>query len=234
MGSGAPDSNEIRITVTTDAEGWASIEVADTGVGIPPDVLPRLFEPFYTTKAPGIGTGLGLSVSRGIVRGLGGEILVRSTPGKGSVFTVRLPPCAEPAEVPAPPAGAPRHPLMGNARRILVVDDEPLVLSSMSRLLRSWGDVRTSGSGHQALEALRDGTGFDVVLCDVIMPDMSGVDLYRVVSTERPQQASRFVFVTGGASDPKAREFLDGWSGPFLFKPLSLEQLRRVVDERHW
>jgi signal transduction histidine kinase len=234
--SGAPDANEIRITVSTDAEGWAAVEVADTGVGIPPEVLPRLFEPFYTTKAPGVGTGLGLSVSRGIVRGLGGEILVRSVVDAGSAFTVRLPPCGEPADVPAPvlsDATIPR-PQEGSARRILVVDDEPLVLSAMQRLLRNWGDVKTSASGRQALETLRNGTAFDVVLCDVVMPDMSGIELYRAVSTERPQQAARFVFVTGGASDPSAREFLDRWNGPFLYKPLSLEKLRRVVDEHHW
>jgi signal transduction histidine kinase len=238
MASGAPDSNEIRITVTTDADGWASVEIADTGVGIPADVLPRLFEPFYTTKAPGLGTGLGLCVSRGIVRGLGGDISVRSTPGQGSVFTVRLPPCDEPAELAAPAPAAPRvpapTPAPSGVRRILVVDDEPLVLSSLSRLLRGWGDVRTTASGHQALEALRGGASFDVVLCDLIMPDMSGIDLYRAVSSERPHQASRFVFVTGGGSDPAAREFLEGWDGPFLFKPLSLDQLRRVVDERRW
>jgi signal transduction histidine kinase/CheY-like chemotaxis protein len=232
---GAPDENEICIEVSTDADGWVAVDVSDTGGGIAPDVLPRLFEPFFTTKPPGVGTGLGLSVSRGIVRGLGGDILVRSAPGVGSTFTVRLPPCEEPAEAPAPASAARvTPPPAAGARRILVVDDEPLVLSSMQRLLRGWGEVRTTASGRQALEALRNGHSYDLVLCDVVMPDMSGVDVYRTVSSERPQQASRFVFVTGGASDAAAREFLDGWTGPCLYKPLSLEKLRRVIDERHW
>jgi signal transduction histidine kinase len=233
--SGAPDENQIAITVGTDAEGGASVEISDTGGGIPPEVLPRLFEPFFTTKPPGVGTGLGLSVSRGIVRGLGGDILVRSAPGVGTTFTVRLPPCADPAEAPTPPIVARvLRPPAGGARRILVVDDEPLVLSSMQRLLRPWGEVSTAGSGRQALERLRNGHAYDLVLCDVVMPDMSGVEVYRTVSADRPQQASRFVFVSGGASDPAAREFLEGFGGPCLYKPLSMEKLRRVIDEHHW
>jgi CheY-like chemotaxis protein len=206
------------------------IEVSDNGPGIAPEVLPRIFESFYTTKPRGMGTGLGLPISLGIVRGLGGEIAVETRPGQGTTFRVRLPagePSAATAVTPAPEA----TPVRGvTRRRILAVDDEALLLKAYRRMLSDAHDLTTALGGLEALRMLGQDAAFDVILCDLQMPEMSGMELHAAVRQQFPALADRFVFVTGGAFSGDARRFLEESVAVVLHKPFRIEDLLKVVD----
>ena len=225
---GDPSTHEVRITARA-AEGRVEVEIRDTGAGIPADVLPRLFDPFFTTRKVGAGRGLGLSVCHGIVSVHGGRIAVESTVGKGSTFTVSLPiaAAAPPAPERAPPApGAPAR-----RGRLLVVDDEPLIGASVRRVLGSEHDVALVTDAAAALERLRAGEHFDLILCDLLMPGMSGMDLHAELGRALPDAARRMVFLTGGAFTTAGREFLASVTNPRVDKPFDAAQLRALVRE---
>jgi signal transduction histidine kinase len=224
---GASERNEIRVSLRTDERGWAVAGVADTGAGMPPEVLSRLFEPFFTTKPMGEGTGLGLSISRGIITGLGGSITVRSEVGSGTTFSVALPPSAWQQLAKAPPP--PERSAVARAR-LLVVDDEPLVATAVRRALARHHDVEVANSGPDALERIRRGERFDRILCDLMMPGMSGAEFHAELSRFDGELAGRVTFMTGGAFTDSARDFLERSRQPCLEKPLDLQQLRRIVD----
>lgn len=228
---GAATRNEIRVRVGAGPAGDAVVTIEDTGTGIAPDVLPRLFQPFFTTKPAAVGTGLGLSISQGIVRDLGGEITVRSEVGKGSTFTVRLPACASGAAVPdeIEPLGT-SAPRVRGARRLLVVEDDPLVAAALVRVLSPPDDVEVVTSGRDAIARVEGGARYDRILCDLMMPEASGVDVHDALSRIAPDQAARLVFMSGGAFTERTRAFLETWPGPFLEKPVDLAALRRVLD----
>jgi signal transduction histidine kinase/ActR/RegA family two-component response regulator len=206
------------------------IEISDNGPGIAPDVLPRIFESFFTTKPRGMGTGLGLPISLGIVRGLGGEITVASRAGEGATFRVRLP-AGEPS-IPAAPTPVPSgEPARGYARRrILAVDDEALLLKAYRRMLGDGHELVTALGGHEALRTLEKDAAFDVVLCDLQMPEMSGMELHAAVRERFPRLADKFVFVTGGAFSGEARRFLDESVAAVIQKPFRIEDLLTLVD----
>jgi CheY-like chemotaxis protein len=205
------------------------IEVADNGVGISPQVRGRIFEPFFTTKPVGIGTGLGLAICHGVVTSLGGTLDVDSEVGRGSVFRVELPAASRP-EAPASGKQAPSVPPTRSTRgRILVVDDEPIVCFSLQRLLATEGDVVAVTSAKEALERIQNGERFDVILCDLMMPDMDGQTLHAALARLAPQQAERMVFVTGGAFTMRARDFLERVPNPRLGKPFDMDALFAVV-----
>jgi signal transduction histidine kinase len=221
-------ANRITVRTSTDEEGWAVIEVADNGRGIEPDRIGRVFEPFFTTKGISEGTGLGLSICRSIVHDAGGTIDVQSEPGQGTAFIVRLPPSKR-VDVPvtvAPPATAP----FGTRARVAVVDDEPLVGRSIRRALRGH-EVVVFSSGSEAIERLSSNEPFDVVFCDLMMPEVSGIEVFTRVSEARPELASRFVFMTGGAFTAEAREFLKETPLTCLEKPFELSEIRDLVRD---
>ncbi len=208
------------------------VEVGDNGPGIPPELLPRIFESFFTTKPRGMGTGLGLPISLGIVRALGGEILVDTRPGEGATFRVRLPaddltagtmPAASAAPPAAPVRGYPR-------RRVLAVDDEALLLKAYRRMIGDAHELTTALGGHEALRLLERDPNFDVILCDLQMPDMSGMELHAAVRLRIPPLAERFVFVTGGAFSSDARRFLEESVAAVIQKPFRLEDLMALID----
>ncbi|WP_242345990.1 MASE1 domain-containing protein [Anaeromyxobacter terrae] len=217
-------TNEIRVTSRTGAEGEAIVEVSDTGAGIPAELGRRVFEPFFTTKPPGQGTGLGLSVCHGIVSGLGGRIELESEPGRGALFRVVLPAASEARrpEPATPPAGR------AERARILVVDDEPLIGSTVRRVLADH-DVDSVTDARAALARLAGGERFDVVLCDLMMPDLTGMDLYEALARAAPGMAARMVFITGGAFTERARRFLEGSGLPRIEKPFAPAALREAV-----
>jgi PAS domain S-box-containing protein len=220
---GAAAANEVRITTRVHDGGRVAVEIADTGGGIAPEHLARIFDPFFTTKHAGGGTGLGLSICHGIVTSLGGEIRVDSAPGKGSRFLVLLPVDARPAP-PQPLAGEP--PRAPRRARILVVDDEPLIGSAIERLLSRRHDVTKLVAAEDALRVLARDPGFDVILCDVMMPELSGPEFHARLS---PELARRVVFMSGGAFTDASRSFLAHTENPKLAKPLDLAELERVI-----
>jgi CheY-like chemotaxis protein len=230
IAEGDAENNEIRISTSVDPGGSVVIEIADTGPGMPPEVLVRLFTPFFTTKPMGVGTGLGLSICHRIVTGFGGSIDVKSEVGKGTAFRIALPPArAEvPEEAPSEPPG------MGARRRgrILVVDDEPTLARAIQRTLSAEHDVVALGSAEEALDRIRAGERFDVILCDLMMPQMTGMDLHAELSRVAREQAGQMIFVTGGAFTPRARAFLDETPNQRIEKPFHPLHLRALINDR--
>lgn len=219
-----------RITLTTrPRDGGVEFAVADTGPGIPAEIRERVFDPFFTSKAPGEGTGLGLTVVHAIVEGHGGRIELDETPGGGATVRLWLPPARpEPSAQPtsdttvaASPAGL----------RVLMVEDE----STIRDVMRRWCDRQKVGltlatDGERALEAIRDAE-FDVVLLDLRMPGMDGRTLFRTLERERPELAARVVFVTGDAVTGGTRDFLQRAGRPVLHKPFDLRTLAERLLE---
>jgi PAS domain S-box-containing protein len=207
----------------------AFAEVRDTGRGISADHLSRLFEPFFSTKEVGIGTGLGLSISKNIVEEYGGSIEVDSELGKGTTFVVRLP--VREKGVNVNKSLAPDAPAESVSRgRILIIDDEKAVRASMVRMLKRH-DVVEAGSGEAGRVMLETDRAFDLVLCDVMMPSLSGVELHEWLVQIDPDLAKKVVFVTGGAFTPRARDYLNKVGNHRLEKPFDIAEFRRTVDE---
>jgi PAS domain S-box-containing protein len=224
---GRAEENVVRASTMRAPDGRALVEISDTGAGIPPDVLPRIFDPFFTTKPVGIGTGLGLSICHGIVTQLGGEIAVESVPGRGTTFRIHLPPAPAGAAVAAGPAAP--GPEAARPGRVLVVDDEALVARAVERMLSPPHEVLTRGSARSALDLLEGDRDFDVILCDLMMPGMTGMDLHAALATRDPALARRMVFLTGGAFTDAARAFLEQVANPRLEKPVDRATLREAV-----
>jgi PAS domain S-box-containing protein len=225
---GDTQANEIRIVTSTDADGRALVEVRDNGPGIAPEILPCIFDPFFTTKALGAGTGLGLAISHNIVTGMGGTIVVQSEINRGTSFRVTLPASRSPVVTPRtsdvqPKATAERPAI------VLVVDDEPSIGSAIRRVLRRH-DVTVVTTAQDALDILATGKEFDLVLSDLMMPGMSGMEMYRTLLKLSPKTAARLVFLTGGAFTPEAQVFLDGISNERLEKPFVASKLREMVE----
>jgi two-component system cell cycle sensor histidine kinase/response regulator CckA len=232
------DAHEIRVVTSTDAAGRAVIEVRDSGPGVPTVLVSRIFDPFFTTKPVGVGTGLGLSISHAIVTGMGGSIAVAESTGKGATLRVvlpaaaRTPASADGATVSAPAPACEPAPAPAAARiraSVLVVDDEPAVGVMLRRVL-SAHQVTAVTAAKDALELISSGTPFDVIISDVMMPGMSGVDLYEELSRRFPQYTQRVVFLSGGAFTPVTRAFLERVGNPRMEKPFDQRCLRELVE----
>jgi CheY-like chemotaxis protein len=221
---GNASGHEIRVVTRTSGDN-VTVEISDTGAGIPPEHLGRLFEPFFTTKPIGVGTGLGLSVCHGIVKSLGGTIEAKSVQGKGATFLVTLP-IGNPPSADLDGAGARAAP--AGRSRVLLVDDDPLVLTAVKRILRGH-DVSSIQDSREALSLLQADGGFDLILCDLMMPNFSGIELYEVLKKTAPHLLSRIVFLTGGAFTPQSREFLDRLQSPYIEKPFDPDALLALV-----
>jgi signal transduction histidine kinase len=229
IAAGSRSDNEIRISTMTDEDGRAVICVSDTGPGIAPDVLDHIFEPFFTTKPTGVGLGLGLFVCHGIIKGMGGTLTAESPPGAGATFVVTLPP----APLAAPPPGEAAAVPAPKARRarVLAVDDEPQVLRSIQRALGAH-EVVVADCGRDALSRLATDQAFDVILCDLMMGDMTGMDLHAELHRRSTDLAARIVFMTGGVFTDGARDFLAGVTNACIEKPFDLVALRAMVTAR--
>ena len=226
---GQADRNEIRVTTRLEA-GRVVVEVSDTGPGIPPDIINRVFDAFFTTKPIGVGTGLGLAICHRLITDMQGALTVTSVVGQGTVFRVELPP-AEEQDFQALAAPFPASAVVtGRRGRILVVDDEELVLKIVKRVLSPEHQVTALGSARDALALVVGGERFDLILCDLMMPDMTGMDLHRELSRIAPDLASRMIFVTGGAFTDKARSFLSDSPKEQIEKPFNPANLRAVAQ----
>jgi len=222
-------AHEHTITVRVSCEGKeVKVAVSDTGVGIEREHLPRLFDPFFTTKPVGQGTGLGLFVCKRIVREHGGRIEVQTQPGVGSTFNVILP-VLEEVPQPATPPTSP-VPVPARRARVLVVDDEPRFARGLARALRREHDVSMLTSAREALKCLTENdNSFDAVLCDVMMPDMTGVEFHRELERQRPDLARRVLFFTGGAFTPATAAFVRRMADRCLEKPFDVAEVRRKL-----
>jgi CheY-like chemotaxis protein len=218
-------NREITVVTFSDPAGRAVVEVADTGPGIPASVLPRIFDPFFSTKPTGSGMGLGLAITHHLVTQLGGEIEVDSEVGRGTKVRVVLPA----AERPRDELGRTAVARPANRARILIIDDDLAVARSMERLLRRDHDVTIVSDGSTALRCLSEDPSFDIVFCDLMMPGMTGMDVFASVNDSQPAVAARFVFMTGGALSRQAAEFLEHTVNPHVAKPFSPEQIRQLV-----
>ena len=225
IAEGAPDQNEVRVR-TLVRDGQVVVEISDTGAGIPAEILERIFDPFFTTKPAGVGTGLGLSICQNIVHELSGRIEVASAPGKGTTFTVLLPPAHEdqPRRASAEPAAPP-----GRRARVLVVDDEPLLRAALLRLLTPAHDATAVASAKDALTLLAKGERYDVLLCDLMMPGMTGEDLHEELKKLAPALAAHTIFLTGGAFSGRAADFLQRIPNPRLEKPFHPDELLAAI-----
>jgi PAS domain S-box-containing protein len=221
-------SGAIRVTTTTDGP-IVQLEVADAGVGISAQDLTRVFEPFFTTKPIGRGTGLGLAICHRIVTSFGGTISINSDPSARGLRTfvrVRLPVAFAVDDVPAS-----ETPRSTARRRILVVDDEPQVARALELVLGEEHDVESETGGRAALERLARDNAFDLVLCDVMMPEIDGIEVYERTRARDPETARRFVFMSGGAYTARTRAFVASCGNPRLEKPFGLDQVRELAQK---
>lgn len=222
------EANLISV-ITCDEPGTVVVEIHDNGVGIPPDRMRRIFDPFFTTKPVGEGTGLGLSICHSIVTSLGGQILVTSEPGTGSIFRVLLP------VAPDPPSSRKNRPQPSdNAStavrlKVLFVDDEPFVCAAVRRMIGRHFDLTTVDSADEALRQVRENPGFDAIICDLMMPGSSGPTLYRALLDLDPSLDRRVGFLTGGAFTNEIQSFAAEVNDRLLTKPFEPESLHALI-----
>jgi signal transduction histidine kinase/ActR/RegA family two-component response regulator len=234
---GSRDKHRVRVQARG-TENVVKIVVTDTGGGIPDSVLPHIFEPFFTTKKVGQGQGLGLAISKSLIDKAGGRIVADNAPEGGARVTIELPLYQPPAdqaqheEAPpedvaasAPPAAAGRA-----ESRLLLVDDDEVVLRSLRRTLSRAFEVATARSGKQALELVARGHAFDLLLCDLMMPDGSGLEVAETLARSHPELLPRLILMTGGAPESEKTLLAKMPSVPVLQKPFGLEDLLRLVD----
>jgi len=220
--SGQAAQNTITVRCKVDG-GDVLVQVEDTGAGIPARILGRIFEPFFTTKDVGTGTGLGLAVSRRLIQDLGGTIQVHSELGRGTCFDVRLPIPEALGRSLTPPTvqQAPRM-------RVLVVDDDPLVARALERMLAGH-EVMLAVGGQDALAQLEGGLHPDAILSDLMMPEMTGLQLHAAVEARWPELGGRFVLVTGGAFGGDIAEALARADLPQITKPVDRVELAALL-----
>jgi CheY-like chemotaxis protein len=214
---------------TGSLNGDALIEIWDSGSGVKPQLREQIFEPFVTTKDVGSGTGLGLFVCRNIITALHGRISVHDAPGAGALFRITLPAMTETARAPVPAAATPVEMARKNSRpRVLIIDDDALVAEALaSRLTGELFEVRTVLHARQGLDLLLADDCPDLAYCDVMMKDLTGIELYEALRAQAPQRLSRLVFMTGGAFTPEARAFLEQRGDAYVQKPFDI-----VADAR--
>ena len=220
-------AGEDKITVRLRASGEdVVVEVQDTGAGMSAEVRQRIFDPFFTTKPVGIGTGLGLSICHGIVSAAGGTIVVETEPGRGSIFRVTLPASTGGALKAVPSEPAARVTVRG---RVLVIDDEPAIGRAIARRLRTDHEVEVATSGADGL-ALARAQRFDAIICDLMMPGLTGMDVAEQLAASDGPAAQRMIFLTGGAFTPRAQQFLEQVGGRWLEKPVDFPRLQELIQ----
>lgn len=227
---GHANANEIAVDVRRVGDD-VCVTISDTGHGMTPEVLSRVTEPFFTTKPVGEGTGLGLSVCRNIVDGYGGRMEIDSEVGVGTTVRTYFP-AAEPSAEGATPEALLTSGVTARRRaRVLIIDDDDLVRRSLMRTLRSH-EVTSVASGVRGLELIEEGEFFDVILCDIMMPDLTGAEVFERVERDHPETASRFIFLTGGTFTASTNAFLDRVPNEHIRKPFDPSEVRVMVASR--
>ncbi len=227
---GYADENIISISTWLDRDkGRVVLEIRDSGQGMAPEVLRNIFHPFFTTKPVGQNQGLGLALCHTIITGFGGDIAVESQPGKGSTFQIYL---------------RINHNLnhslgfwdgedLGSSRaaQVLVIDDEHLVGRTLKRALQQHDVTFLSDAREGLAHLLAPEAWYDIIFCDLFMPELTGMELYNEVSRQRPELAHNFVFISGGAFTPRAQEFLSRIPNVCLEKPFDMQRVRALAGQ---
>jgi len=222
--------HEISVRSYVDGVGRVTIEVEDQGCGMSQDTQNRIFDPFFTTKEPGLGTGLGLAICRGIVTSIQGEIKVESREGSGSRFIITLPRAPEPGPELAAVSSIPPLPTTTIRGTVLVVDDEPLLRSVITRMIGSEHELTLVEGADQALALIEAGERYDVILCDLMLRRHTGMELHASLLARHADQARRMIFLSGGAFTSEAGEFLRLMKRRHLSKPFTAEELRAILQ----
>lgn len=231
---GNADQNQITINLMNDPSGRVVVEVSDTGAGVDASIARRLFTPYFALNPVGRGISLELAICHRIVSALGGRITARSTPNEGSTFRVELPsahvsvPASPPATKSTP---APTH--SGQRRgRLLFIDDDSLVLKLLTRIFEAEHETVATLSASDALSIVAEQRAFDLIFCDVMMPNTSGITFFEKLSQIAPELAERVVFMTGGAFNSVAQQFLAQVPNQHVAKPFDLAAIRALVHAR--
>jgi len=219
-----------KLTIKAEQAGnTIRLSFKDDGPGIARENISKVFNPFFTTREVGEGTGLGLSLSHGIITEHKGALYVKSTPGKGATFIIELPIVAEEEEKieTVEETGKP------HGGRILVVDDEPTILAFLKRVLGGEGyDVETASSGGEALEMIKN-ERYGLILCDIKLPGLSGAETYEQIGKVAPSLQKRVMFITGDVIGAGTEAFLKKARSPYVTKPFDIaklkEEVRRVI-----
>ncbi len=205
------------------------ISIQDDGPGIPAELLPKIFDPFFTTKPEGCGTGLGLSICQGIIADHGGEIRVESKAGEGSTFIIELPVKVagespkegqDQADIEMPP---------GKGSNILILDDETNIREVLSKALDKRGyrvDAVENGEAGLRYILMKK---YELILCDIRMPDFNGIDFYKIVESTNPDAAKRIIFITGDTANKATYSFIDEHHIKYLNKPFELNDVLKIM-----
>ncbi len=228
IGGDRADENRIVVS-TSEVDGDAVVTVTDTGRGIPEHLLEQIFEPFFTTKSRDEGTGLGLALCADIIRKHGGEITVTSKLDIGTRVMIHIP--LDNGLQPTRPErlATPTSSVDPSALRVLLIDDEPEILRAYQRILSHGPTLTLAQSGEEALDLIERDTGYDVIVCDVMMPGMNGTDFHRALESRWPALAERTLFITGGALSESARDLLLAMDNRVLRKPISPQRLVEAI-----
>ena len=222
-----PDADHtIELKIAPRGVDRVALSISDNGRGIPDEIRDRIFEPFFTTRPVGEGMGLGLSVCKTIVDGLGGRIEVDSTLGRGTTMTVVL---LQHSSATGRSSATIQAESTNGRARVLIVDDERFVRDALARLLTSLHDVTIAESGEEAF-ALIQNHSYDAIICDVLMPIMDGRELYERVAREYPDIERRFIFMSGGTFTEDLEKFLSKVG--CLDKPFKLDAVLRAIEAK--
>jgi signal transduction histidine kinase/CheY-like chemotaxis protein len=224
--TGDPNEHEIGISISEHSLKEVLIEIWDTGSGIPPNEVDLIFQPAYTTKTTTQGTGLGLAISKSIIEGFGGRISVKSDEGRGTRFSIVL---RKAHEETIDPAASQLKMVTASGKRILIIDDEPEVLAALARGLGRQYEVDSNGRADEALARLDDGADYDLIICDLMMPEMDGMTFYGEFKRRYPGRVDRIVFISGGVFEPRMERFLNSVANARIEKPCDLSTLRQIV-----
>lgn len=225
---GTPDDARILVS-SRHVDNEVRIAVSDTGSGIEQQNLERVFDPFFTTKPRGVGTGLGLPLSADIVRKHGGKLTVDSEVDVGTTVTITIPIDSElSATLGKRKKKAPSN--VTRRWRLLIIDDEVALLRVMKRQLKRDHDVVTARNAEVGLDIIASSPPFDAIVCDLMMPDVDGVNFYQRLQASDPDAARRVIICSGGAFLPKARSFLESVEAPVLGKPFDIQELLEIVE----
>lgn len=225
------DPHRVRITLRAD-EDFVAISISDTGPGVPPSALERIFDPFYTTRRASLGTGLGLSISRNLMRRMGGDLLVESVFGEGATFII-LVPRSSPTDLSAAQS---RAGVVAGAREpqgrlsVLIVDTNAAMLRAYSRVLGPRYDLILASDSQEAIELLSSGSAADVVVAELGLSPLDGAHLHQWLTEHRPSLARRTVFVSAEPHAQRSRRELAGLPNAILAKPMSADALTRAVE----